>query len=120
MIENVEIRQASAEDIKLFYPNGSPYTVQAWLALYKGEPACLAGIIIQRGQIVPFSDVKPDIDAPKMTVYRTAKELFRLIKSLNLTLTTGTEGCRSKFLEKLGFKHIGPLNGWEMYKCHSC
>lgn len=117
MIEHVEIRKATAEDIKLFYPDGPPYTAEAWLASYKGVPACLAGIAIRPGQIVPFCDLKDNINAPKITIWRTAKELFRLIKSLNLPLTTGVECHRSRFLEKLGFKHIGPNQGWEMYKC---
>ena len=116
MIQDVEIRQATLDDIKLFYAEGPPFTVQAWLASYKGQPACLAGVIIRRGMMTPFCDIKPN-DAPKMTIWRTAKELFRLIKSLNLPLITGTENCKSKFLESLGFRHIGQNNGWEMYKC---
>ena len=116
MIKDVEIKQATQEDIKLFYPEGCPYTVYAWVASYKGQPSCLAGVNVEYMQMVPFCDIKPN-SAPKMTVYRTAKELFELIKSLKLPLTTGTKGCKSKFLESLGFVHIGSLQGWEMYRC---
>lgn len=116
MIPHVEIKQATADDIKVFYPEGSPYSIYAWVALYKDIPTCLAGVIMKPNQAIPFCDVKEN-DAPKITVYKTAKELFELIKSLKLPLTTGVEGHRSKFLEKLGFVHIGPFRGWEMYKC---
>jgi len=116
-IKDVEIKKATAEDIKFFYPEGSPRTCYAWIAFYRGMPACLAGVIMETGQYpVPFSDVLPN-KAPKMTVYRTAIALFELIKSLKLPLFTGTEGCKSKFLESLGFVYIGERQGWEMYQC---
>lgn len=113
MIKDVEIRHATAEDIKIFYPEGSPHSVQAWVALYKGRIDCLAGVIIKRGSLIPFCDVRKT-EASQITIWKTAKVLFEHIKSLNLPLITATQG-RSKFLEKLGFKHNGTHQGWETY-----
>lgn len=118
MIKDVQIRKADAEDIRLFFPEGSPYTIYAWIAFYKGEAACLAGVIMKRGQAIPFADVKPNT-ASKRTTWMAAKELLEQIKTLELPLVTATECARSPFLEKLGFKHLGHNQGWEMYKCPS-
>jgi hypothetical protein len=116
VIKDVDIKKATDEDIRIFYPDGSPFTIQAWVASYKGTPTCLAGVIYEKTRFVPFSDVIPN-DAPKMTVWRTVLELWGLIKGLELPLTTGVQCKKSEFLERLGFKHIGSAQGWEMYKC---
>ncbi len=117
-IKDVEIRQATAEDIKLFYPNGSPRTVYAWLALYKGVPACLAGLIIdRRASCVAFSEVK-EVDASKLTRWRTAQVLFAHIRALNMPMFAACEASdknAQRFVERLGFKRYCPYKGAEIY-----
>ena len=116
MIKDVEIRVATVDDIKLFYPDLTPPKVTAWVALYKGDVVCLSGVIHEESRNVPFSDVKPN-NAPKLTVWRTVLALWGLIKDLGLPLETGTEGRCSPFLERLGFGHVATVDGWEMYRC---
>lgn len=114
MIQHVEIKQASAEDIREFTGHYCPYTVYAWIAYYRGMPACLAGVMLEPGKAVPFSDVLPN-KAPKPTIWKTARVLFENIKSLNLPLTTACLNY-SRFLEELGFVHAGTYEGHEVYK----
>ena len=119
-IKNVEIKRADAEDIKLFYPDGSPKSCYAWVASYKGKAACLAGVILQkRGGFIVFSDMK-ETDAPKLTIWRTARLLMEYITALNLPMVVGCEivNKRSqKLFRKLGFKHSRTSNGMEWFLC---
>lgn len=118
-IKDVEIRQATADDIKLFYPDGPPRTSYSWLALYRGKPACLAGIIMERGGCIAYSEILPDCDAPKITIWRTARALLDLIKSVGVPVyamcdpeNVGT----NKFVERLGFKFNRVYEGVRVYK----
>lgn len=117
-IKDVEIRRASREDIKLFYPNGFR-TCYAWIAFYKGKPGCLAGVIVERGGYIAFSDVAKDIQAPKITIWRTARVLFDHIKSLKLPLYAACEfsdNMAQEFLKRLGFRYIMPYQQTELFK----
>lgn len=119
MIKNVDIRQATAEDIKLFYPNGSPYTCYAFLASYQGKPAALAGLIIKRTGAVIFSDMLPH-GASKRTAWLAIKELYGRIVQLDIPFYTAVEGCeeRSKMLFKhLGMQYLTKMDGLEYFVC---
>lgn len=120
MIKDVEIRRANAEDIKAFYPAGSPRTCYVWVAHYKGVPACLAGVTVERGGHVAFCDIKQN-DAPKMTVWRTAKVLFNHMKSLGLPMMAiycdpELQRMGQEFVKRLGFRYVTTRNGAEIYK----
>lgn len=117
-VKDVEIRQATADDIRLFYPNGAPRTVYAWIAFYKGVPACLAGLVVERGGCVAFSEVKPGIDAPKRTIWLAAKMLLEHIKALKLPMYAGCEisdKMAQKFVTRLGFKREREHQGMELF-----
>lgn len=105
-IKDVEIRVATADDARLFYPDGCPRSCYGWIASYKGEPACFAGLIIERGGCVAFSEIKPGITAPRMTIWRTALVLLEHIKALNLPMYAGCDlqdKMAHKFVQMLGF-----------------
>lgn len=117
-IKNVTIRRASAEDIRYFYPDGAPRTSHAWLALYKNQPACLAGLTVERGGCVAYSEILPGIVAPKATIWRTARALMEHIKSLNLPMYAACDPVNisaQKFVERLGFKHERLFQDMELY-----
>jgi len=117
-IKDVEIRKATIEDIRVFYPDGPPRTGYFWVALYKGEVACLAGLMQTRYGCMAFSDVKPGINAPKRTIWETAKALLEHIKSLNLPMYTCcylSHNMANKFVNRLGFNHLREYQGKELY-----
>lgn len=117
-IKDVEIRPATAEDIRLFYPDGPPRTSYSWIALYKGLPACLAGLIVERGGCIAYSEVKPDIAAPKLTVWRTAHALLAHICALKLPMYAACEfhdKMAQAFVMRLGFKHERKFQGSELF-----
>jgi len=119
MIKDVEIRQATAEDIKTFYPDGSPRTCYAWVALYRGLPVCIAGLIIQRTGAIIFSDMLPH-GAPKRTAWLVIRELYARIVALGIPFYTAIE-CDNERSRRL-FKHLGmvylrTVSGEEVYTC---
>jgi hypothetical protein len=122
MIKDVEIRRATADDIRLFYPEGSPLTCYAWIALYKGQPACLAGVTLQkRAMCVAFCDMKPDINAPKITIWRAAKVMFGEMKKLGLPMVAvycEPSPAGQAFVKRLGFEYLYTRDGQEVFKCH--
>lgn len=118
-IKDVEIRSATVEDIKLFYPDGPPRTAYSWLALYKGIPACLAGLIMERGGCIAYSEMKEG-NYPKKAIYRTARALFERIKSIGVPIHTVCENNERNraFIERLGFIFKRMHDGKELYIWH--
>lgn len=90
------------------------------MAEYKGVPVCLAGVARVDGGLFAFSELR-DHDAPKMTVYRTARALFEKIKKTGPVIIADPEQLRldiaknaPRFLESLGFYRIdGGLYRWD-------
>jgi hypothetical protein len=111
---DVEIRRATKEDLEAFYGRATRPSCKAWIALYKGEPACVAGISLERVGPVAFSDVKPGIDAPTITIWRTAKAMLDEMKARGFPLIVGINKClpnSQKFLQSLGFTVVGDHDG---------
>lgn len=119
-IKDVEIRVATADDIRLFYPAGPPRTSYSWIASYKGTPACLAGLIIEKGGCIAYSEIKHGIDAPKLTIWKTAVALMQHIRALDLPMYAACETydkMAQAFVERLGFKRERNFQGMELFKC---
>lgn len=116
-IKDVEIKRATREDIKLFYPDGPPRTSYSWLVLYKGVPACLAGVIMERGGCIAYSEMKEG-NYPKKAIWLTAKALLENIKSVGVPLYAicEKESARSQaFVERLGFHYKRIHDGKRLY-----
>ena len=111
---DVLIRRASKEDLEAFYGKAARPSCKAWIAFYKGEPACVAGIALERIGPVAFSDVKPGVDAPPITIWRTAKKMLDEMRERKLPLIVGINKCKpnsEKFLRSLGFVALGEHGG---------
>lgn len=119
-IKDVEIRAATLEDIKLFYPDGPPRTTYSWLATYKGKPACLAGLIVERGGCIAYSEMK-DGDYPKKAIVRTAHALMQHIRSVGVPILAACKPdheSSNKFVKKLGFNYKHIHDGKRLYIWH--
>ncbi len=122
--EHVEIRRATADDIIAFYGKPTRASVKAWVALWNGEPTCMAGIALERAGPIAFSDMKPN-DAPLMTIWRTAKIMLELIKEKGLPIMVALEDCRDssgRFMESLGLVPVKRDNdmGVTVYMVAKC
>lgn len=109
-----QIRPALPEDIQRFYGEQLPMTLRAYVIIYEGEIACVAGIKKEHTHYVAFSDVKPGLKAPKKTIYRAAREIMQLIKEKYMTQII-VHGGNARFLMSLGFKCIGFCSGEYIY-----
>lgn len=117
MIKHVEIRTATIDHIREFYPSGCPRTAYAWAIYYKGKIAGLAGVTLERGGAVAFCEAKAGIGAPKMAVWRASKEIYRRMRELNLPMITAPDPCIKgsfNFLQRLGFVPVGRRQGMEI------
>lgn len=117
-IKDVEIRAATAQDMLLFYPEGSPRTTYSWVAYYRGIPACLAGLIVERGGCIAYSEIREGIKSPKITIWRTAKALLSHIKALGLPMYAAcdlVDISAQAFVKRLGFSSEREYQGMELF-----
>ena len=109
----IEIRPAIASDFDEVCGSRNHVTVRAFTVTRNGEPVAIAGITLERGQFVAFSDIKEGVTAPKMTIWKTARKLAELIKGLNLPAISTTSN--GKFLESMGFQYRGESEDKQIY-----
>lgn len=113
----VEIRPATFADLQQFYDTNPGDTVRAVSVFADGELAAVAGVRIERGRLTAFSDIKEGITAPKITIWRTAKELMKHVTKTNAPLLAVCEDERAcRFLERLGWKHLKSDDCGEVYQ----
>lgn len=124
----IQIRNATMSDVETFHkmqeadPEHShthilENTIRAWAVEKDGELACIAGIIYGKDYFEAFSDIAPNLVAPKRTIWKYAKILAENIKATKLPVIAF---CREnpdsgKFLESLGFRFIGISNNRKIY-----
>jgi hypothetical protein len=119
MIRDVEIKPATAQSIREFYPDGAPQSCYGWIATYKGKAACFAGFTVSRGGYMAFCDIKQN-DAPKLTIWRTARAMFEKMKAMGVPMMAiycdpENQKRGQAFVRRLGFKYIGMCNGAEIF-----
>jgi len=116
---NLEVRPAKLADILEF--NGAPAgkTIKAFSIFWHGKLAAMAGITIEPGRLVFFSDVKEDIDPPKLTIWRASKYIVSRIKEMGVPVVAVANKEKKnseQYLEKLGFTFIGEAGGERVYR----
>lgn len=114
MNPDVIIRRATKEDLEAFYGRENRPSCKAWIAFWKGEAACVAGIALERIGPVAFSDVKPGINAPTITIWRTAKVMLEEMRKREVPLIVGVNKCvpnSYRFLKSLGFVLLDDRDG---------
>lgn len=116
---NIEIRPSTMADIEAFNKGPAERTARAFSVFRDGELVAIAGVTIEPSRIVAFSDIKEGVSAPKTTVWRTAKELLKRIQGFNLpivAISSQNINNSDRFLECLGFQHIGDAGGEKIYR----
>lgn len=105
-----EIRGLTEADIMAFYGHPLKSTVRGWAVYWNNELVAICGVTMGPGVMVAFSDIKPDVVAPKVTVWRVALQMMERIKALNLSTFYAVASPKlpgaPAFLVRLGFKHI--------------
>lgn len=96
-----KIEPATAQDFQSFFGESAPVTMRAWVLRLDGEIVGIGGYFMAGARAVAFSDLREDIAAPKLTIWRAAKQLMSKI--------TAPATCRSdneKLMRSLGWRHV--------------
>jgi len=103
---DVEVRRADSADLIAFYGKLPAVSCKAWVARWKGETVCCAGVAYEDIGPVAFSDMKPGIKAPPIKIWRTAKYLLEEMRASGLPLIVELNRRKhnsEEFLKSLGF-----------------
>lgn len=114
----IEIKPTTADDVIAFNGKPSDKTIRAFSVWKDGQLACIAGVTIEPDKIVAFSDVRSH-NAPKLTVYRVARELMKRIKEMNLpaiAVANADLPNSQRFLASLGFTFVGDCEDGAIYQ----
>lgn len=103
---NVIFRESTKEDMLSFFNLDSlPFTVKALTFLQDNDIIAISGVRYSDAGFLAFSDIKEGVILNKITIYRGALEVMKMLKDLNLPLQACPKDFQSapKFLTKLGF-----------------
>lgn len=103
---NVIFRETTKEDMLSFFNLDSlPFTVKALTFLQDNDIIAISGVRYSDAGFLAFSDIKEGVVLNKITIYRGALEVMKMLKDLNLPLQACPKNFQSapKFLTKLGF-----------------
>lgn len=114
----LDITPATRADLAEFYGSIPARSVRAVAVRYKGEIKAVAGVTLEKGWGIAFSDIKPH-DAPKLTVWRATKEAVKIIARTKVpvvAIPSPNHPNAARYLERLGFIHTGTCEHGEVYQ----
>lgn len=114
MSRDYKIRPATASDIHEFYGRTTASSLRALAIEWNGGLAGIAGVTIEPNGFTFFSDMKPGIYPPKITIWRVAREIMEWVKTLRLPVGASTDNPH--FLDRLGFRFVGDFNEKKLYR----
>jgi hypothetical protein len=119
MGSRVAIRQATAADIAAFYGETPRRSMRALVAVLDGKPVGLAGVYYHQGQVVAFSETKPELQGMRHAIGRGALAVLAMLKRMNIPVLAlaqqDIEGSAA-FLARCGFEHVETTCEGEVYR----
>lgn len=119
MGKRVEIREATAADIAAFYGETPKRSMRAMVAVLDGKPVGLAGVYYHAGQVVAFSEAKPEIQGLRHAIGRGTLAVLAMFRRLNipvLALAQQDIPGSERFLERCGFEHVDSTCEGEVFR----
>lgn len=107
------VRYATREDLLAFYGGPHRTSARAVVAEHGGEVVAVAGVMIEPGRTVAFSDVRPELHYSPRAALRMAREALALTARAGTLAWTRTDN--HKFLKVLGFEHLGPAGEYQEF-----
>lgn len=112
-------RAATPEDLKRFYPELT-CSFRAWVCELDGEVQGIIGLALVRPMACMFSTFEKPLRPylKHLTVLRLIKRAEAAVKASKvpvLALAEPTEPTAPGMLERLGFEHVGKVDGVECY-----
>lgn len=103
---NVELKPITVRDYVYFFKEQPKRTIRGYSFFLNGEMVAVFGAILEKEGTMLFSDMKPDIEVPKITIYRWSKKALKMIDDMKQPLYATTLHA-GKFLSSLGFRFHG-------------
>jgi hypothetical protein len=109
----IEKHKATSRDVESMLGQKSPVTFRGWVWKLDGEAVAIAGYYLTASSAVVFSDIRGDVS--KFKIWR---EAVAAMKDITIpAICVATRGSE-RFLERLGWEHVGPSEDGEVYKCN--
>ena len=99
----IEIRPTIQSDFLEVCDRINDKTVKAFTVLNNGAPVAIAGVTIENGRFIAFSEIKEGVSGPKISIWKVAKQLAHHIKEFNLPAVTAPDS-NSRFLQSIGLE----------------
>lgn len=113
------IRAATKQDVDSFYGGTMGHTMRAWAVDLDGELVAIAGVIRQPLVMIAFSSMKQGLDVGKLTIWKTALQLWGHIMALGYPVRAIAHPDipgSGAFLERLGFDFMQNSPAGEVYQ----
>lgn len=118
-MKKYRIRTAKKGEIYKICKDRPLRLTKAWAIEYNGDLAAIAGVQFLDSCIMVFSEMK-DINAPKITKWRAAKEAVEVIskdiQSPLFALCDKRHNNSGRFLQSLGFEYSGTIKQGDIYR----
>jgi hypothetical protein len=114
----VEIRPATAEDIKAVYGSLPRKTMRAYAAVVDGQSVAVAGVYYYPDQVVAFSKILPEYAHLKAGLGRGAVKVLKMLRDINKPILAVAEPdipTAPDFLERCGFEYIQTNSQGKVY-----
>ena len=114
MKQVIEVKNATAADIREYYGQNMPMTLKAEVFKIGDKIKGVFGIFRIGAQMVMFSDVKPELNLKSIPVLRSIKRMQKMAKESKLpVLATSDELFGPDLLERMGFEKVeGEIYVW--------
>lgn len=115
----VEIKTATLDDMEALCGVRFKRSLRAWSVYYDGELAAVAGLLMTKDDFKGFSQIKPGLVVPKITVWRTAVALLKQMTDLKrsfIVIADPSINGSPAFLQRLGFEYLTTSKLGEVYK----
>lgn len=122
----IEVRPATAADVRAYYEGEAPATLRAWVAVLDGEVVGIAGIAyggLSRSRPAPeaFSEFKPAL-APHLGSAAVRRGIRRVVKMIRQTrprpiaIASPDHPGAPALLKRLGAVRIGTCEQGDVYQ----
>ncbi len=116
-MKNIEVAQATAEDMLQISGKQSPYSFQGYSIRMNGVCVAIGGVFLQHGQLVAFTDFACPV--PKRYVVKAARLVVNLISKKRapvLALRDESRPTAHSLLSHFGFEPLMNTPTGEVYK----
>lgn len=112
---NVELRAITVSDYAAFFGKAPDRTIRGYAFMVDGKMVGVCGALLGKDSTMLFSDLKEEIDAHPVTIWRWAKRAMDMLAEMKQPLFATTD-TSEKFLNSLGFVFRGNTKYGKLYE----